>query len=127
MLRAQGVRTQELTTLDGVDAALAALTGILVLEGSHTYLGDLKEGVIVVPARTLPAARYRAGQDEAGATLPLFLDCACGCGRQVRPPREFARGHDSKRKSSLWDQVRTGREAEIELRRRKWEMPPETR
>ncbi len=127
VLRSQGVRTAELTTLDGVDAALAALTGILVLEGHHTYLGDLKEGVIVVPARTLPAARYRAGQDEVAATMPLFVDCACGCGRQVRPPREFARGHDAKRKSGLWDQVRRGREAETELRRRKWEMPPETR
>jgi len=127
VLRAQGVRTDELTTLDRVDAALAALTGLLVLDGHHTYLGDLKEGVIVVPARSLPAARYRAGEDEVAATMPLFVDCACGCGRQVRPPREFARGHDAKRKSMLWGSVREGRDAEAELRRRTWEMPPETR
>jgi hypothetical protein len=41
--------------------------------------------------------------------------------------REFAPGHDAKRKSLLWEQARRGEEAIQELRRRGWELPPELR
>ena len=40
VLRAQGVRTDELTSIDRLDAALAALTGLLALEGKRFAPGD---------------------------------------------------------------------------------------
>ncbi|MGD9704599.1 MAG: DUF429 domain-containing protein [Acidimicrobiia bacterium] len=46
-----------LGTADSVDAALAALTGLLALEGEFSTVGDAVEGVIVVPVRTLPSVR----------------------------------------------------------------------
>ena len=41
--------------------------------------------------------------------------------------REFAPGHDAKRKSVLWDRARDGEVALEELRRRGWAIPPEMR
>jgi hypothetical protein len=41
--------------------------------------------------------------------------------------REFAPGHDAKRKSLLWSLAREGLDAADELRRRGWELPPEMR
>ena len=41
--------------------------------------------------------------------------------------REFAPGHDARRKSSLWARAREGQEALDELRRRGWTIPPELR
>ena len=75
-----------------------------------------------------PSPKYRPGvlaaEDPASQ---LFAWCACGaCQRQVPAGSEFARGHDAKRKSLLWQRVREGRDAQEELRRRRWEMPPET-
>jgi predicted nuclease with RNAse H fold len=52
-----GVDTAGLRTGDAVDAALAALTGVLALEGGFSTLGDPDEGVIVVPVRPLPSVR----------------------------------------------------------------------
>ena len=89
--------------------------------------GDV-DGVIVVPARAL-APTYRAGEvDEPGSQL--FAWCACGdpgCDRMVRAGREFAPGHDAKRKSRLWRDVRAGDDARRELTKRGWERPPEAR
>jgi predicted nuclease with RNAse H fold len=126
VLRAHGVRTDALRTMDQVDAALAALTGLLVAEGRATYLGDGAEGVIVLPVAA-PLPRYRPGPTPADDEERLFRYCACGCGRQVVPPREFVSGHDGRYKSMLWDRVREGRRAEHELERRRWEPPPEAR
>ena len=126
VLRSHGVRAEALRTLDQVDAALAALTGVIVGEGRATFLGDGAEGVIVLPV-SAPLARYRPGPAPAADEHRLFRYCACGCGRQVLPPREFVSGHDGRHKSMLWDRVREGRRAEEELDRRAWERPPETR
>jgi predicted nuclease with RNAse H fold len=126
VLRAHGVLTDGLRTLDQVDAALAALTGVVVAEGRHTYLGDDAEGVIVLPVAA-PLLRYRPGPTPAEDDDRLFRYCACGCERQVVPPREFVRGHDGRYRSMLWDRVREGRRAEEELERRRWERPPEVR
>jgi predicted nuclease with RNAse H fold len=125
VLRMQGVRTDDLTTMDQLDAALAALTGLLVLEGKESHLGDPAEGVIVLPTAA-PAPRYRPGILAADPAETLFAWCACGsCDRQVRAGREFAPGHDAKRKSKLWRRAREGQNAIEELRRRRWELPPE--
>jgi predicted RNase H-like nuclease len=130
ILASQGVPTAELTTADRVDAALCALTGLLALEGKRFAPGDPKEGVIVLPAASLPARPFRPAPAEAHdeATLPLFRVCACGdpaCHELTRT--EFAPGHDAKRKSRLWTSARTGVLAIEELRRRGWVIPPEMR
>lgn len=128
VLRAQGVRTDELSSPDRVDAALAALTGLYALEGKRFAPGDPREGVIVVPAASLPASPYRRGTAVPRDAQPLFTFCACGvdgCNQLVRG--EFAPGHDAKRKAMLWTRAREGAEALDELRSRGWKMPPEMR
>lgn len=59
VLAERGTDSAKLTTLDSVDAALAALTGLLALEGELSALGVPEEGVIVVPVRELPAGPLR--------------------------------------------------------------------
>lgn len=54
VLRDHGVAEAALPTLDLVDAALAALTGLIALDGRHSTVGDPTEGVILLPVRTLP-------------------------------------------------------------------------
>jgi predicted nuclease with RNAse H fold len=129
VLRAQGVWTDDLVTADHVDAALAALTGVIALQGRHFAPGEPREGVIVLPVAALPARPYRHCPDEgADAPPPLFRICGCGdpsCAELVRG--EFAPGHDAKRKSILWQRAREGQDAADELRRRGWEIPPEMR
>jgi hypothetical protein len=130
VLRAQGVSTDELSTADRIDAAMCALTGLIALSGRHFAPGDPREGVIVLPAVTLPARAYRPCPDDAVdvTTLPLFRSCACGdAGCRELTRAEFAPGHDAKRKSMLWHRAREGQDALDELRRRGWKMPPEMR
>lgn len=124
VLRSQGVIPDGLTSLDLVDAALSALTGLHALAGRASHLGDPLEGVIVLPSATLPAKRYAPGR-PAEPTDPLFGYCGCGCGTIVRG--SFVPGHDAKRKSELWRLMRDGAEAARELKERRWELPPETR
>jgi predicted nuclease with RNAse H fold len=130
VLRSQGVVVTQLATADLIDAALAALTGVFALAGEYVGVGDPEEGVIVLPTRALPAQRYRrCAQPPAPRpqlSLPGLAPCACGepaCHSMTS--REFAPGHDAKRKSRLWDDVRRGDEARQELQRRGWELPPE--
>jgi predicted nuclease with RNAse H fold len=128
VLRLQKVRTEELSTIDRLDAALAALTGLLVLDGHESHLGDPAEGVIVIPSSAL-APIYRPGTIARDDPATLFAWCVCGepgCNRQVPAGTEFAPGHDAKRKYRLWRQVRDGDSSRDELRRRGWELPPET-
>jgi predicted nuclease with RNAse H fold len=128
VLRMQSVRTDDLTTVDRLDAGLAALTGLLVLDGHESHLGDPSEGVIVIPT-SAPAPTYRPGTLARDDSAQLFAWCACGqpsCNRQVPAGSEFAPGHDAKRKYALWRQLREGEAARLELRRRGWELPPET-
>ena len=132
ILAAHRVPTQALRSADQIDAALAALTGLLAIRGRCSALGDPTEGVIVLPARTLPGRPYRRCRAAPGRNhqprLPRMTPCACGepsCDRLTA--REFAPGHDAKRKSLLWKLAREGHEAAEELRRRGWQLPPEIR
>jgi predicted nuclease with RNAse H fold len=78
VLRDHGVDARGLRSLDQVDAALAALTGLFALEGRFIAPGDPREGQIVLPAAALPASPYRRGP---------------------RPPVEGAPGRDARRTS----------------------------
>jgi predicted nuclease with RNAse H fold len=132
VLRGQGVDPDGLRSADQIDAALAALTGLRALQGRCTALGDPLEGVIVLPARTLPARPFRRcperTEPEDQPRLPRMSPCACGDpGCTELTSREFAPGHDAKRKSMLWRRARAGHDAATELRRRGWELPPEMR
>jgi predicted nuclease with RNAse H fold len=127
LLRAQGVRTDDLRSADLVDAGLCALTGLLALQGKHVALGDPREGVIVLPVAALPARPYLPlVREAADGAPPLFRYCACGDPACREPTRgEFAPGHDAKRKSMLWRRAREGADAVAELRSRGWKVPPE--
>jgi predicted RNase H-like nuclease len=57
VLEAHGVDTKRLRSTDAVDAALAALTGLLALEGKFWTVGDATEGVIVLPGKP-PRGRF---------------------------------------------------------------------
>ncbi len=132
VLRDKGVEAAALRSADQVDAALAALTGLYALERRFSAPGDPKEGLIVVPAATLPARPYRRGgsrrRREEQPPLPGMARCACGDpGCSALTASEFAPGHDAKRKSALWALARSGQEALDELKERGWQIPPEMR
>jgi hypothetical protein len=122
VLRAQHVPIAELRTLDQVDAALAALTGIIALELREPFSpGVPSEGRIVLPARVVPASGYRrCAPVMVDATEPLIRFCACGCGQQPRPGREFRPGHDRRLQVQLERAVAEGERARAELERRGW-------
>ncbi len=125
ILRTEGVRVADLRTIDQVDAAVAALTGLIALDGRHFAPGDPAEGVIVLPTWSVSGPFLLCADPGDRDDGTLFRYCACGCGTQVKPPREFAKGHDGRHKSMLWDRVREGRRAEKELERRTWKKPVE--
>ena len=132
VLRERGVDPSGLRSADQVDAALAALTGLLALERRYSAPGDPREGQIVLPAVALPARPYRRARptptEDPQPTLPGMARCRCGDpGCRAMTSREFAPGHDAKRKSVLWAAAREGLDAVEELRRRTWAMPPEMR
>jgi predicted nuclease with RNAse H fold len=132
VLRDQRVDTRALRSIDQVDAALAALTGLFALERRFSAPGDPREGQIVLPSASLPARPYRRGArppvEALQPALPGLSPCACGdADCRALTAREFAPGHDAKRKSGLWRLVRAGVSASEELTRRGWELPPEAR
>lgn len=51
VLEDAGVATASLPTIDRVDAALCALTGVLALEGTWSALGEPAEGLILLPVK----------------------------------------------------------------------------
>ena len=100
--------------------------------GQRFAPGDPREGVIVLPARTLPPPPYwratRPPDPDMQPHLPGLSPCACGdptC--SALTASEFAPGHDAKRKSLLWSVARDGDAAVSELRKRGWELPLELR
>jgi predicted nuclease with RNAse H fold len=122
VLRAQDVRVGSLHTLDQVDAALAALTGLLALELRNPFApGVPMEGLIVLPTRVPPGPYARCATPADDTAVPLIRFCACGCGAEVRPAREFRSGHDAKLKARLVRAVREGDAARTELERREWQ------
>jgi predicted nuclease with RNAse H fold len=132
VLRAAKVDVRPLRSIDLVDAALASLTGIYALRGRFSAPGDPREGTIVIPVRTLPGNPYRrcvrTPSPDGQMHLPGLTPCGCGdpaCTALTK--KEFAPGHESKRKSFLWGQARLGDTAVQELRRRGWAIPPEMR
>jgi hypothetical protein len=119
VLRAHGVDDEGLVSVDQVDAALAALTGALALEGSWTAIGDPLESVILLPVDEVPAGRLPrrpAGVDNSGpvtkapgrAVAPTEPTGhgQCGCGSPVR--RRFRPGHDAKLRAALERSARLG-------------------
>jgi hypothetical protein len=126
ILGAAHVPTAQLGTLDQVDAALCALTGIVALElGDPFAPGAPDEGRIVLPARVVPAAGYRrcvspGSSGRASSTEPLITFCSCGCGAQTRTGREFRSGHDRRLMVQLQRAVGDGDRARAELQRRGW-------
>jgi Protein of unknown function (DUF429) len=121
VLRAQDVRVGDLRTLDQVDAALAALTGLLALELRDPFApGVPREGLIVLPTRVPPGPYARCATPAEETTVPLIRFCACGCGAEVRRSREFRSGHDAKLKARLVRALREGDAARLELERREW-------
>ena len=116
--------------IDLVDAACAAFTGARFLEGGGAFLGDAREGAIVLPVPSLADSYRRCAPPDAGPIHPARSVitprlCACGCGLPVR--HRFLPGHDGKRKAALWRLARQGDEAMRELKERGWELPPEMR
>ena len=65
-LRQAGVDDASLRTLDQVDAALAALTGVHLLSGTACFVGEPGEAVLVLPGRAVPASRFRRGGSDPG-------------------------------------------------------------
>jgi predicted nuclease with RNAse H fold len=132
VLGAHGVDARALRSADQVDAALAALTGQYALQRRFSAPGDPREGQIVLPVATLPAHPFRRAvlpsRGDGQPALPGMTACGCGdpsC--SALTAREFAPGHDAKRKSALWALARSGEAAVDELKRRRWTLPPEMR
>lgn len=121
ILRSEGVRVADLHTLDQIDAALASLTGLMAMELREPFApGVPAEGLIVLPTRVPPGPYSRCEAAPESETVPLISFCACGCGREVRPGREFRPGHDAKLKARLVRASREGAAATKELERRGW-------
>jgi predicted nuclease with RNAse H fold len=74
VLRDHAVAEENLPTLDLVDAGLAALTGLIALDGRHSAVGDPDEGIILLPVRALqltPLTKSgRSTSDPEGRVSP---------------------------------------------------------
>ena len=135
ILKDHGIDAGSLPTVDRIDATLAALTGILALEGQATYVGDPTEGVILLPVARLPNAKLvRSNSDVVEVHEPaptplgtqkgpiaeatLSKHCECGCGVPVR--RRFLPGHDAKLRSKLLRAEASGASASQQLDELGW-------
>jgi hypothetical protein len=107
-------------TIDALDAVCAAVTAERVVAGAGSWVGDLREGAIVLPVVAL-ADRYRRclppdGPSRPDAAAPRL--CECGCGAPVR--RRFLPGHDAILKARLLRAMREGDAARAEMERLGW-------
>lgn len=59
VLKDAGVQVEKLSTLDQLDAGLAAFTGIKFLQGVFSYVGKRGTAVLVVPIQPLVTVPYR--------------------------------------------------------------------
>ena len=128
VLAEHGIDLAHLPTLDLVDAALGALTGLIALANGHSWVGDADEGALLLPVSALPKVPLIRLIDkqpaERAPTTPSWLmkagerTCACGCGALVS--REFRPGHDAKLRSRLLREMGSGDAARAELQRRGW-------
>jgi predicted nuclease with RNAse H fold len=66
VLEQSGVDCSTLRSIDAVDAALAAFTGISALAGDYVAVGQPDEGVIVLPVNGLPDRPLRRDPFEDG-------------------------------------------------------------
>lgn len=137
VLRAHNIDENLLGSIDAVDAALAALTGLRALEGQLTAVGDPAEGIIVVPVAPLPTApltrplvgaashRQPATAVAGTAASPDHSPRRCGCGCGALVARRFRPGHDAKLKSRLLRAAKLGDTvAEHQLLQLGW-LPPD--
>lgn len=107
LLAEHGVDTEQLMGLDQVDAALGALTGLIALEGRHSWVGDGSDAMLL-PVQML-AERY--SRDETSAPGPIASNpadgriasdaicaaCVCGCGNvPAGRHSRFMPGHDHR-------------------------------
>lgn len=109
----------DVDSIDVLDAACAGLTGERFLDGQGCFVGDPREGVIVLPIPTL-ADRYRRCaplEPVPGSRASAHL-CECGCDATAR--RRFLPGHDSKLRSRLVRAAREGADARRALERLGW-------
>jgi uncharacterized protein DUF429 len=112
----------EVAGIDLLDAACAAFTGARFLEGDGSFVGDPREGVIVLPVRRLEDHYRRCAPPDTPIHPASRVDranlCECGCGLAVR--RRFLPGHDARLRSRLLKEARSGMAARKELARLGW-------
>jgi hypothetical protein len=72
-------------TQDQIDAALAALAGLIALEGHHCSVGDPAEGVILLPVSGPPPWLTRSGTTPSRARCLPAVD-PTGPSRYHGPP-----------------------------------------
>jgi hypothetical protein len=108
--------------IDVVDAACAALTGERYVRGMGSWVGDPREGVILLPVPALEERYHRCAPPDGGVRLAVTPAaprlCECGCGLPVR--RRFLPGHDAKLRADLVRQARAGAAARERLARLGW-------
>jgi hypothetical protein len=106
LLAEHGVDTELLVGLDQVDAALGALTGLIALEGRHSWVGYGTDAMLL-PVQALPdkygrdhASAVPSASDGVSAPRPPIGEraaCLCGCGGVPAGRRSrFMPGHDNR-------------------------------
>ena len=105
-------------TIDCLDAICAALTAERYVSGAGCWVGDPREGVIVLPVPALLERYRRCAAPGAGPEPDASGLCECGCGAPVR--RRFLPGHDAILKSRLLAAARAGDDARRRLERLGW-------
>lgn len=128
VLANHGVDLALLPTVDRVDAALGALTGLMALDNGHSWVGDANEGALLLPVAVVPNVRLSRLIETRGVGLvatnptgPVTASertCECGCGALVS--RQFRPGHDAKLRSRLLKEMASSDAARAELQRRGW-------